>query len=43
MLGNKTPPYVAAPSLAVMRQNLLDAYRKVFHKKPPEEITKYLT
>jgi ribose transport system substrate-binding protein len=43
MLGNKTPPYVAAPSLAVMRQNLLDAYRKVFHKKPPEEITEHLT
>lgn len=41
MLGNRTPAYVAAPSLAVMRQNLLKAYRKVFHKKPPEEITKY--
>jgi ribose transport system substrate-binding protein len=41
MLGNKTPPYVAAPSLAVMRQNLLKAYRKVFHKKPPKEITEH--
>jgi ribose transport system substrate-binding protein len=41
ILGNSTPPYVAVPSLAVMRQNLLDAYRKVFHKKPPQKITKH--
>ena len=41
ILGAKTPPYVAVQSLAVMRKNLLKAYRSVFHQEPPQKITKH--
>ncbi|MFV9568272.1 substrate-binding domain-containing protein [Thermoanaerobacter mathranii] len=35
LLGKETPPYVAVPALAVTRDNILEAYKQVYHKDPP--------
>lgn len=42
LLGKETPPYVAVPALLVTRDNILEAYRKVYHKDPPEILVKAL-
>ncbi|WP_162562653.1 substrate-binding domain-containing protein [Salinigranum rubrum] len=41
LLGKETPPYVALPSPAVARQNLLEMYEKIIREEPPEEVTKH--
>ncbi|ABY92288.1 MAG: ribose transport system substrate-binding protein [Candidatus Petromonas sp.] len=36
LLGKEAPPYVAVPALAVTRDNILEAYKQVYHKDPPD-------
>lgn len=38
-LGKEAPAYVAVPSLSVTKENVLDAYKQVYHKDPPEALT----
>ncbi|MFC5528150.1 substrate-binding domain-containing protein [Cohnella yongneupensis] len=38
MIGEKTPAYVAVPSLAVNRDNLADSYKAIYHKDAPADI-----
>lgn len=38
LLGKKAPPYVALSALPVMEDNILDAWRTVYHKAPPEKV-----
>lgn len=35
LAGEEPPPWVALPGLAVTRQNVLDAYQRVWHVPPP--------
>lgn len=41
LLGQETPPYIALPSPAVARQNLLEWYPKIMQEAPPEEVTEH--
>jgi ribose transport system substrate-binding protein len=38
LLGKETHPFVAVPPLAVDRENLVQAYEELYHKKPSDEI-----
>ncbi len=38
MLGKKAPNYVALPSLAVTKDNLLDAWKAVYHTDAPADV-----
>jgi len=40
LLGKKAPPYVALPALPMMEDNVLDAWRTVYHEAPPEKVRK---
>jgi ribose transport system substrate-binding protein len=39
LLGKTAPPYVALPALPVTHQNVLDAWKQVYHSDPPSEVT----
>ena len=36
LLGKEVPPYVAVPALPVTRDNILEAYKQVYHKDAPD-------
>ncbi len=36
LLGKECPPYVAVPALPVTRDNIIDAYKQVYHKDAPD-------
>ena len=36
LLGRECPPYVAVPALPVTKDNILDAYKQVYHKDAPD-------
>jgi len=36
LLGKDCPPYVAVPALPVVKDNILEAYRQVYHKDAPD-------
>jgi len=38
LVGAETPPWVALPALSVTRENVLDAYRAVWHRPVPEDL-----
>lgn len=38
LLGKDAPPYVAVPALKVTKDNILDAYKTVYHTDAPQEI-----
>jgi ribose transport system substrate-binding protein len=38
VLGEKTPPYVALSALPVQHDNVLDAWKQVYHEDPPEDL-----
>lgn len=38
LLGKEAPEYVAVPALAVTNDNVLDAYKTVYHMDPPADI-----
>jgi ribose transport system substrate-binding protein len=38
LLGKPAPPYVALPALPVTRENLLDAWKTVYHTEAPSSI-----
>lgn len=38
LLGKQAPPYVAVPSLKVTKENVLDAWKLVYHKDAPDSI-----
>jgi ribose transport system substrate-binding protein len=38
VLGEKTPPYVALSALPVQHDNVLDAWKTVYHEDPPEDL-----
>ncbi|HXE24439.1 MAG TPA: substrate-binding domain-containing protein [Roseiarcus sp.] len=40
LLGKKAPDYVALPSLAVTKDNLLDAWKAVYHTDAPADVRK---
>src|SRR5580692_11110673 len=40
LLGKQAPPYVALPALAVTKDNLLDAWKQVYHTEAPDTIKK---
>jgi ribose transport system substrate-binding protein len=42
LIGAKTEPYVAVPSLAVNRENLAESYKTIFHKSAPDNILEEL-
>ncbi|HSW42221.1 MAG TPA: substrate-binding domain-containing protein [Patescibacteria group bacterium] len=35
LVGAEPPPWVALPALSITRENVLDAYRAVWHRPPP--------
>ena len=35
LLGKEAPPYVALPALPVTQENVLEAWREVYHQEPP--------
>jgi ribose transport system substrate-binding protein len=39
LLGKEAPPYVAANALPVSKDNVLDAWKAVYHADPPAELT----
>lgn len=39
LLGKTLPPYVALSALPVTHENVLDAWRTVYHVDPPQELT----
>ncbi|WP_372593852.1 substrate-binding domain-containing protein [Actinotalea sp.] len=39
LLGKTAPPYVALSALAVTHENVLEAWRTVYHADPPSEVT----
>ena len=39
LLGKTAPPYVALSALPVTHENVLDAWRQVYHAEPPSEVT----
>lgn len=36
LLGKQTPAFVAVPSVPVTRDNMLENYKKIYHKDPPQ-------
>ncbi len=38
LLGEKTPPYVALPSLPVEHDNVLEAWKQVYHEDAPQDL-----
>jgi ribose transport system substrate-binding protein len=38
--GQKTPPYLAIPGIPVTRDNVVEAYRCVLRRSPPEELVR---
>ncbi len=40
LLGKPAPAYVALPALPVTRDNLLDAWKTVYHSEAPASVTK---
>jgi ribose transport system substrate-binding protein len=38
LLGKQAPPYVALPALAVTRDNLLEAWKEVYHTEAPDTV-----
>lgn len=38
LFGKQAPPYVAVPSLKVTKENVLDAWKLVYHKDAPDSI-----
>lgn len=41
LLGKEAPAYVALPALPVTRDNLLEAWRLVYHQDPPPELQRF--
>jgi ribose transport system substrate-binding protein len=39
VLGQKTPPYVALSALPVQHDNVLDAWKQVYHQDAPKDLT----
>lgn len=39
VLGEKTPPYVALSALPVQHDNVLDAWKQVYHEDAPKDLT----
>jgi ribose transport system substrate-binding protein len=39
LIGKDAPPYVALPALPVQHDNVLDAWRQVYHQAPPKFLT----
>lgn len=39
-LGKKVPPYIALSALPVTHDNVLDAWKQVYHTDPPEDLQK---
>jgi ribose transport system substrate-binding protein len=39
LLGKPAPPYVALPALPVTRENLLEAWKTIYHRDAPTSIT----
>jgi len=37
-IGKQAPPYVALPALAVTHENVLDAWKQVYHEDPPADL-----
>jgi ribose transport system substrate-binding protein len=40
LIGKPAPPYVALPALPVTRENLLDAWKTIYHRDAPASIRK---
>jgi ribose transport system substrate-binding protein len=38
LLNKKAPPYVALPALPVTQDNVLEAWKTVYHSEPPEKV-----
>jgi len=38
LIGKKAPPYVALPALAVTHENVLQAWKQVYHQDPPADL-----
>lgn len=38
LIGKQAPPYVALPPLGVTKDNVLDAWRSVYHQEPPQSL-----
>ena len=38
LLGKPAPPYVALPALPVTRENLLEAWKTIYHRDPPTSL-----
>ena len=38
VLGKKAPPYVALSALPVTHDNVLDAWKQVYHEDPPADL-----
>lgn len=38
VLGQKTPPYVALSALPVQHDNVLEAWKQVYHEDPPKDL-----
>ena len=39
LLGKTAPPYVALSALPVTHDNVLDAWKQVYHADPPKDVT----
>jgi ribose transport system substrate-binding protein len=42
LIGGETHPYVAVPSLAVNRANMIESYQTVYHAAPPADVANAL-
>jgi ribose transport system substrate-binding protein len=42
LLGEKVPPYVTVPTLAVTKSNVLEAYKNYYEMQPPASVVKAL-
>jgi ribose transport system substrate-binding protein len=42
LLGKQAPAYVALPALPVTRENLLEAWKEVYHADAPDSVKKSL-
>ncbi len=40
-LGEEVPPFIAIPGYAVTKDNVLDAYKLILQKEPPDELKKF--
>jgi ribose transport system substrate-binding protein len=43
LIGRQAPPYVALDALPVTHDNVLDAWREVYHSDPPAQVIESLT